>query len=469
LRALDEADVALGSRHVPGGGVEDWPLGRRLLSRLGSLYARTLLGLPASDVTSGFRAYRAEALRELDLDFLQARGFVFQIEILRRLLDLPGARAIEVPIVFHNRVAGTSKLSWQVIAEATGEVARLVVRRRALPRRRYDALDEIESCEPQVSVIVAQRPGAGEPESVRGLHRLEYPAGRIEVIVARGECPSRQRNEAASVSSGDFLLFLDDDSVPSPGLLQTYVQAFRRDATLGAVGGPAEATGEPGFPHLAALVLGEPWVMGKSAARYRSLGQARFTDERELILCNLCVRRSVFEAAGGFNEALYPNEENEFLERLGRRGARLLYRPDAVVRRPQRRSAPELLQSVYRYGRGRAEQLKVLPSRSSLGRAGLGLTLLAALTLSALALPLGSPGCALPAILYALYLAALSLRLARRGGLKAGLAGAGLSALVHSSYALGLLVGLVSRKPERAGREVALERRDPFPETRRVA
>lgn len=469
VRALDEADLAVGSRHAPGGGVEAWPLPRQVLSRCGSLYARTLLRLPVSDVTSGFRAYRAEALLELDLDVLQARGFVFQVEILRRILDLPGARAIEVPIIFQNRSEGTSKLTWQVIAEATGEVARLVLRERVLPARRYDVIDDIEGFEPRVTVIVAQRPGAGEPESVRGLSRLAYPGEKIEVIVARGECPSRQRNAAASVASGDILLFLDDDSVASPGLLKAYVQAFRRDPTLGAVGGPAESLPKPGFPALAATVLGEPWVMGKSAARYRALGRPRFTDERELILCNLCVRRSVFEEAGGFNEALYPNEENEFLERLRRRGARLLYRPDALVKRPQRRSTPELLAAIYRYGRGRAEQLKVLASRSSLGRAAVALALIATLALSALALPLGSLLYALPAILYALYLAALSLRLARRGGLKAGLAGAGLSALVHSSYALGLFVGLVSRKPECSAREVALERRDPFPESRRVA
>jgi len=91
--------VAIGSRHAPGGGVKGWALARQILSAAGSLYVRTALWLSVSDVTSGFRAYRADALGELDLERLRSRGFAFQVEVLRRILDLPGARAIEVPIV----------------------------------------------------------------------------------------------------------------------------------------------------------------------------------------------------------------------------------------------------------------------------------------------------------------------------------------------------------------------------------
>jgi dolichol-phosphate mannosyltransferase len=88
------------------------------------------------DVTSGFRAYRADTLRELDLGLIEARGFVFQVEILRRILDLPGTRAVQVPIVFRNRTQGGSKLSIRIITEAVREVAALTLRRRHLPKRR---------------------------------------------------------------------------------------------------------------------------------------------------------------------------------------------------------------------------------------------------------------------------------------------------------------------------------------------
>ena len=131
LDALDGADVAVGSRHLPGRGVKDWPRSRRTLSRLGSLYARVLLRLPLSDATSGFRAYRAETLARLDFASLRAEGYVFQIEILRRILDLPGTRAVEVPIVFRDRDRGISKLSGMIILEALWEVLRLSVRRRS--------------------------------------------------------------------------------------------------------------------------------------------------------------------------------------------------------------------------------------------------------------------------------------------------------------------------------------------------
>ena len=125
LEALCGADVAVGSRNVKGGGVERWPLSRRLLSRCGSAYARHLLGIPLWDLTSGFRAYRAEALRRVDLGILRADGFVFQIEILKRILDLSGTSAVEVPIVFKNRSHGRSKLTARIIAEAAFEVLSL--------------------------------------------------------------------------------------------------------------------------------------------------------------------------------------------------------------------------------------------------------------------------------------------------------------------------------------------------------
>ncbi|MGH9361501.1 MAG: glycosyltransferase, partial [Thermoanaerobaculia bacterium] len=289
LGALEEADLAVGSRHAPGGGVEGWPFARRLLSRAGSLYARTLLRLPVSDATSGFRAYRADALRELDLDRIEARGFVFQVEILRRLLDLPGARAAEVPIVFRNRARGRSKLSGGIIAEAAREVAALTFRRRHLPERRYRPLRSTKLPPPRVSVVVPARPGAAEPEALKGIETLKYPREKLEVVIARGASPSRQRNLAVAATSGDLILFLDDDSVASPDLLRRYSSVFERDPTVGAVGGPAESLPGTRFQDLASLVLGSRWVVGRTASRYRARGRPRFSDERELILCNLCV------------------------------------------------------------------------------------------------------------------------------------------------------------------------------------
>jgi dolichol-phosphate mannosyltransferase len=113
----DGADLAIGTRYIPGGATPGWPLHRRMLSRAGGEYARRLLHLPAHDPTSGFRAFRADLLRVCELETVGAQGFAFQLEMLHRASRL-GARVVEVPIVFRDRTAGESKLSGAIAQEA---------------------------------------------------------------------------------------------------------------------------------------------------------------------------------------------------------------------------------------------------------------------------------------------------------------------------------------------------------------
>jgi dolichol-phosphate mannosyltransferase len=110
------ADVVIGSRYVPGGGTPDWPRHRRMLSNYGNLYARRLLGLAARDATSGLRAYRAASLEKIAFGTTRANGYGFMLEILWRL-TVGGARVVEVPLIFHDRVAGQSKMSIAIILE----------------------------------------------------------------------------------------------------------------------------------------------------------------------------------------------------------------------------------------------------------------------------------------------------------------------------------------------------------------
>lgn len=122
--ALDEADLVIGSRYVAGGGVRNWGLLRRLVSRGGSLFARLVLSLPAHDLTGGFKAWRADVLAGTPWQRLHSGGYVFQIE-MTYLAVRRGARVREVPIVFVDRRAGASKMSRRIIVEALFVVLRL--------------------------------------------------------------------------------------------------------------------------------------------------------------------------------------------------------------------------------------------------------------------------------------------------------------------------------------------------------
>ncbi|GAA2750598.1 dolichol-phosphate mannosyltransferase [Amnibacterium kyonggiense] len=117
IRRTDGAALVIGSRWVIGGTVVDWPLARQLLSRGGNTYARVALALPVHDVTAGFRLYRAEALRVMDLGSVRSKGYCFQIDLTVRLLAA-GGRITELPIEFRERRYGTSKMSRAVVVEA---------------------------------------------------------------------------------------------------------------------------------------------------------------------------------------------------------------------------------------------------------------------------------------------------------------------------------------------------------------
>jgi len=129
LALLDENDLALGSRWVPGGAVENWPLRRRLLSRGGNLYTRLALGIAVKDATGGFRAFRSEALRRIDLRSVESQGYCFQVDLLWRALER-GLTVVEMPIVFTERVHGESKMSGSIVRESLAKVTLWGIRRR---------------------------------------------------------------------------------------------------------------------------------------------------------------------------------------------------------------------------------------------------------------------------------------------------------------------------------------------------
>lgn len=121
LSALKGADLVIGSRYVPGGGVVDWPLHRRALSKGGNRYVQLLTGMPVQDATAGFRAFRRAVLEELDLGSVRSDGYSFQLEMALRTWRL-GFRIVEVPITFVERTQGASKISRGIVVEALWRV-----------------------------------------------------------------------------------------------------------------------------------------------------------------------------------------------------------------------------------------------------------------------------------------------------------------------------------------------------------
>ena len=122
--ARDGADLVLGSRYVPGGGVTDWGAVRRLVSRGGSLYARVMLHLPQRDLTGGFKCFRRATLESIDLGSVRSKGYAFQIELTYRAARR-GLRVVEVPIVFRERRVGQSKMSSRIALEAFWRVPQI--------------------------------------------------------------------------------------------------------------------------------------------------------------------------------------------------------------------------------------------------------------------------------------------------------------------------------------------------------
>jgi dolichol-phosphate mannosyltransferase len=129
IGATERADLAIGSRYVPGGGITHWGPLRRFISRGGSTYARLALGLPIRDLTGGFKCFRRIVLETIDLDTIQARGYAFQVETTYRAIRA-GFRVVEVPIVFKDRADGTSKMTKAIVAEAMWRVPAMRFRRR---------------------------------------------------------------------------------------------------------------------------------------------------------------------------------------------------------------------------------------------------------------------------------------------------------------------------------------------------
>ena len=293
------------------------------------------------------------------------------------------------------------------------------------------------------SVVIPVRPTESPSQAVESLKKVNYPPELFEVIVVPGRRPSRQRNLGVQAARGEIIYFLDNDSQASAELFETALGCFD-DERVAGVGGPNVAV-KPSclIEAISERVLTSPLGTARIQARYKPVGKKRTATERDLILCNLAVRKRVLQEVGGIDETLYPNEENELISRIVSEpySYRFIYSPDLVVLRRRPASLYGYLRTIFGYGRGRVQQTLTRPKLNNLQHF-LPLVFL----LYVFAIPfLGGAWAWLPLGLYGLAVLAASIGFAacekRPAALPVGIL---MLAGTHAAYALGMLWGFLS-------------------------
>ncbi|MDD2851973.1 MAG: glycosyltransferase family 2 protein [Desulfuromonadaceae bacterium] len=241
-----------------------------------------------------------------------------------------------------------------------------------------------------------------------------------------------------------MLYFLDDDALISP---DNFIRcgSGMHNPVIAAVGGPSiTPDSDSWLQKLFGSALASSFGSGAVHNRYRQHGEPRLTTDKELILCNLAVRRSVFIDLGGFNESLYPNEENEFLERVASAGYSVLHDPCMYVSRSQRKTLKAFIRQMFSYGRGRAQQSLMTSSYSMTSFIPLFFVAYLALCLMCLKFML----LLLPLVVYLTLAFASSLWEYRRTKASFSLLLLGIFPLMHVVNGLGLFYGLITGRPK---------------------
>lgn len=293
------------------------------------------------------------------------------------------------------------------------------------------------------SIIIPVKPG-GHVAACEHLKKIIPNDLRYEILLAEGSAPSLQRNRAAREAVGDILYFLDDDSLIYPENLDL-CSAGMRDSAVAVVGGPSiTPAGDSWLQQLFGYALASAFGSGAVNKRYRAQGETRKTTDKELILCNLAIRRSVFIELDGFNECLYPNEENEFLDRVLSTGYALLHEPSMRVARSQRQTLKAFILQMFNYGRGRGQQTLIAASWSVTSFIPLFFVAYLVLVLICIKYVL----LLVPLVIYLLGALTSTLLILYRTGRLYALLLVGIYPLMHIINGIGLFWGLINGKPD---------------------
>ncbi|MHA2052511.1 MAG: glycosyltransferase [Candidatus Hodarchaeales archaeon] len=214
---------------------------------------------------------------------------------------------------------------------------------------------------PEVTLVIPCREGQQEIIAREAVKRLDYPEEKIEVLVEKGFNPPEQRNRAVKKSKGEIIGFIDDDCVMESDWLKNGLKFFE-NTQVGVVGGPNLTPPNDSFlsqcfGHAMASFFGT----GPMSKRYKKAVFKENSSERELILANMLCRKEIFESGIYFNEELFPNEENEFMNRVVERDILLQYSPNFFVYHPRKKTFSEFFKQFFGYGMGRAKQSTIQP------------------------------------------------------------------------------------------------------------
>ena len=211
-----------------------------------------------------------------------------------------------------------------------------------------------------ISVIIPVESASSNVPVLDYLKKVDYVQDNIEIIMSIGNLPSAQRNQAARLAKGDILYFFNRDTQLQPDVFKRMVYIINRDMQIAGVGGvDITPQGNSHMQHLFGYAMGSCFAHWKMRARYVQVGKEKIAGENELLLSNMAIKRSVFLEVGGFNEELYPNEENELINRVKKKGYEFIYSPDIKIYRDRRKNLLKFMKQFYSYGQGRLNQMKI--------------------------------------------------------------------------------------------------------------
>jgi glycosyltransferase involved in cell wall biosynthesis len=296
-----------------------------------------------------------------------------------------------------------------------------------------------------------------KPKALRCLQNIDYPPELFEIIVIRGDNPSLQRNQGAKMARGEILAFTDDDCDVPSDWLKNANQGFKgRDVAI--LGGPnLTPPSDPLLAQIFGLTCSSPVGTASMSRRYRRAKPQENVDETALVLSNLFCKRSLFESGLRFEPLLFPNEENHFMNGAVRMGHGMYYDPDLFVHHPRKKTWTGFFKQFMGYGAGRGKQTRMDPG--SLRPIHLAPSIFAVGLLSmpilALTMPLLIPYMLFALLLYMVIIGAESIRLSKQINWLAIPVLMASFLVIHLSYGLGIIHGLLSTNGEVKGRKPA--------------